>query len=318
VTKRAAAAAVPDSSVDLARAERAMRQLELLVTRRLDGLLHGDHQGLVPGAGSEPGEARPYEPGDDVRRIDWNLSARMFDTHVRDDVADRELETWVLVDGSPSLDIGTADRRKRDVAVAAVAAVGFLAARPGNRFGAVVLDGAEPQVMPARTGVDAVRSVVRRLIVRPEGRAGQPTDLGIGLQAMLRPRRRRGLVAVVSDFLVEPGWEPALRALTGHHQVLAVHVVDPRDVDLPDVGFLTLVDPETGRLLDVQTARPRVRERFAHAAAEQQASIAASIRRAGAAHLVLRTDRDWVLDIARHVAATRRRRAAPSVAVGVR
>jgi len=289
---------------------RVLRHLELAVNLRLDGLLQGDHQGLVPGPGSEPDEARPYEPGDDVRRIDWPLSARSNAIHVRDTVADRELGTWVLVDGSASMEFGTADCTKRDLALAATAAAGFLTARGGNRVGAVLLDGQRTKVVPARAGRLPLLALLHTVATRPSAPDGSAVDLGTGIRRMLGPSRRRGLVVVVSDFLCPSPWPRALRALAMRHQVVAVEIIDPRELELPAVGFLTLVDPETGRQRDVQTASARLRARYADAAAEQRRTHAAAIRDAGAAHLVLRTDRDWLLDTVAFVAGARRTRTA--------
>ena len=301
------------------RPEEVLRQLELAVTRRLDGLLQGDYQGLLPGPGSEPGESRPYQAGDDVRRIDWNLTARTTVPHVRDEVADRELETWVVVDCSASLDFGTADCEKRDLAVAAVAAIGFLTSRIGNRLGAVVVTPEGMQRIPARGGRQALFALLHRLVTRPRATEGRGvTDLAAGIRQIVQPPRRRGLVVVVSDFLATPGWDQPLRALTLRHQVLAVEVVDPRELKLPNVGLLSLVDPETGRRLDVPTGKAKLRQRYADAAAAERAEIAAAIRRAGAQHLVLRTDRDWMRDIVGFVASARHRRGGLSSSPAVR
>ncbi|HAS12263.1 MAG TPA: DUF58 domain-containing protein [Acidimicrobiaceae bacterium] len=294
-------------------AAEALRRLELDVNRRLDGLLHGDYRGLVPGHGSETGETRPYVPGDDVRRIDWNVSARSMDTHVRESIADRELETWVLVDRSPSLDFGTARTTKAGLAVEAVGAIGFLTARTGNRLGAVVVDPEGTTVIPAKPGREHLLAVLHGLLTgaRPGTRlggtarhAGDTTDLGAALGHLIVPPRRRGLIVVVSDFLSTDGWARALRGLTARHDVVAVEIVDPRELELPSVGVLTLVDPETGRTREVPTNR-RVRDRYAAAAAEQRRRIADELRRAGVGHLQLRTDRDWVIDVARFVQARR-------------
>ena len=309
---------VAPPSIRLGRAEEVLRRLDLLITRRLDGLLQGDYLGLLPGPGSEPGEGREYQPGDDVRRMDWNLTARTATPHVRDLIADRELETWVLVDCSASLLFGTALCEKRDLAVAATAAIAFLTARTGNRMGAVMVWPGGHASVPARPGRQAMQALLHTLLTKPplEDGSGQ-TDLAAGLQLLLRPPRRRGLVVVVSDFLGAGEWERPLRALTARHQVLAVEVLDPRELELPNVGYLTLVDPETGRLREIQTAKASLRERYAEAAAAERAEIAASIRRAGAQHLILRTDRDWIRDIVHYVVATKRR-GAGFVNAGVR
>ena len=284
-----------------------LRQLELLVMRKLDGLLHGDHLGLIPGAGWEHGEGRLYQPGDDVRRIDWNLTARSNAPHVRDTIADRELETWIVVDASASLDFGTALYEKRELATAAVAAFAFLTARDGNRLGAVIAGPDGSTVLPPRSGRNAALALLHRLDRRD--RAGEgAVDLAGALARIRGAARRRGLVVVVSDLLDEGDWAHQLRGLATRHDVVVAQVTDPREAELPDVGVVTFVDPETGERLDVQTADPQVRERFAAAAQEQREAASAAVRRAGAAHLVLSTDRDWLLDIVRFAVARRRRR----------
>lgn len=311
--------------------ETLLRRLELSVTRRLDGLLLGAHLGLLPGLGSEKAESREYRAGDDVRRMDWAVTARTTVPHVHDLIADRELETWVLADLSASMEFGTATGEKRDLVLAATAAVGFLTARPGNRIGALLLAGGTVVHVPARPGRDAVRTLLRHIAATPRaavdapatGRSpGPPLEhplpasvagavtLATGLDQLRRPLRRRGLVAVVSDFLGTPPeeWERPLRALSGRHEVLAIEVLDPRELELPDVGLLRLIDPETGRLLDVATRSRKLRSRYAAAAAEQRSVIAATLRRAHAHHLQLRTDRDWLLDVVRYAAEARRRR----------
>jgi uncharacterized protein (DUF58 family) len=299
----------------LARGQAALRHLELTITRRLDGLLQGDHQGLVPGAGSEAGEGREYQPGDDVRRMDWNLTARTTIPHVRETIADRELETWVVVDQSASLDFGTAGCEKRDLALAATAAVGFLTARAGNRLGAVLLQPGGLVTVPPRAGRNAVMALLQKLATTPRASTpandrarGTAPDLSAALRAAGPLARRRGLIVVISDFLAPDGWDRRLRPLRVRHEVLAVEVLDRRELELPPVGVLTLVDPETGRRVEVQTARNRVRERYAAAASGQRAEIARTLRSAMVPHLVLRTDRDWLLDIVRFVASRRRLR----------
>ncbi len=286
-----------------------LARLQLMVTRKLDGLLQGDYAGLLPGPGSEAGESREYRPGDDVRRMDWPVTARTTMPHVRRTVADRELETWLAVDMSASLDFGSGRWLKRDVAVAAVAALAHLTVRGGNRIGAVVGTGGPGTMLrlPARSGRKEAQGLLRA-VAGAEIRPGR-SDLGALVDMLNRPPRRRGVAVVISDFLAPPQqWGRPLRKLRVRHDVLAVEVVDPRELELPDVGVLPVVDPESGELHEVQTADPGLRRRYAEAAAAQRGAIAAELRAAGAAHLRLRTDRDWLLDMVRFVAAQRHAR----------
>lgn len=312
----------PPDATPRDRTEAVLSRLNLLVTRKLDGLLQGDYVGLLPGPGSEAGDSREYRPGDDVRRMDWPVTARTTMPHVRRTVADRELETWLAVDLSASLDFGTGRWLKRDVVVAAAAALAHLTARGGNRVGAVIGTGSEPPGggrrapagrgggftrLPARSGRREVQALVRA-VAGTEIRPGR-SDLGALVDLLNRPPRRRGVAVVVSDFLAPPAqWTRPLRKLRVRHDVLAIEVLDPRELELPDVGVLPVVDPETGELHEVRTGDPRLRHRYAEAAAAQRAEIAAALRAGGAAHLRLRTDRDWLLDMVRFVAAQRHAR----------
>ncbi|WP_090006059.1 DUF58 domain-containing protein [Lentzea albidocapillata] len=286
--------------------EAALRMLELEVRRRLDGLLQGNHLGLVPGPGSEPGEARTYQPGDDVRRMDWAVTARTTVPHIRETVADRELETWLAIDLSPSLDFGTAACEKRDLAIAATAAVAHLTRGGGNRIGAAVSTGADNVRIPARGGLAHARGMVRKIAEIDRAPEGTRGDLAALLEQLRRPPRRRGLIVVISDFLGEMEWQRPLRALSARHDIVAIEVVDPRDVDLPEVGTVVLSDPESGRQREV-TASALLRKEFNAAAAEHRGEVAAGLRRAGAGHLVLRTDSDWIADMVRFVVARKRR-----------
>ena len=295
-------------SIDGTSAAELLRRLEISVTRRLDGLLQGDHRGLTPGHGSEPGEIRAYQPGDDVRRIDWNVTAHTGDPHVRDTVADRELETWLLVDASASLAFGTATCEKRDLALAGAAATGFLTARTGNRVGAMTIDADGASIpIPARGGRVHLLAVLRQLLTALDDPRPGRTDLSTGLRRLAGTASRRGLVVVISDFLDPGPWDGALRSLSLRHDVLCIEVVDPVELALPDVGMLVLHDATTGREIEVPTGNARFRERYAIAAAEQRDAIASRIRATGADHLVLRTDRDWLLDLARFVSRRRDR-----------
>jgi uncharacterized protein (DUF58 family) len=323
---------LPTADNGLARSEAVLSRLQLLVTRKLDGLLQGDYVGLLPGPGSEAGESREYRPGDDVRRMDWPVTARTTTPHVRRTVADRELETWMAIDLSASLDFGTAQWLKRDLVIAAATAMAHLTVRGGNRIGAVVGTGsgaplpartgrswrrraepvapsAQPAIvrMPARPGRKEAQGLLRA-IARTEIRPGR-TDLGELIDRLNRPPRRRGVAVVISDFLAPvDSWSRPVRKLGVRHDVLAIEVVDPRELELPDVGVLVLSDPETGALHEVQTADPGLRQRYAEAAGQQRGEIARALRGAGAAHLRLRTDTDWLLDIVRFVAAQRHAR----------
>jgi uncharacterized protein (DUF58 family) len=289
------------------RADATLARLQLVITRRLDGLLQGDYLGLLPGPGSEAGESREYRPGDDVRRIDWPVTARTTVPHVRQTIADRELETWLAVDLSASLDFGTARSLKRDLAIAAAAAITHLTVRGGNRIGAVVAGGGALARLPARSGRREAQGLMRAIAGVPS-QAGR-TDLGALVDALNRPPRRRGFAAVISDFLASPeSWRRPLRRLAVRHDVLAVEVLDPRELELPDVGVLAVADPETGQVHEVQTSDRGLRARYAAAAAAERRAVAAGIRAAGAGHLRLRTDSDWLLDIVRFVAAARHAR----------
>jgi uncharacterized protein (DUF58 family) len=296
--------------------DRVLRALQLTVRRRLDGLLQGEYAGLRLGPGSEPAEIRAYRPGeDDVRRIDWNVTARTQVPHVRAPMAEHELESWVLVDGSASMDFGTAVIEKRELAAAMVGAIGLITGRPGNRMGVRVLHGGTLHRLPARPARAAAWAAVRTLIETPRAEPGADTglDLGGAVTRLIRDHRRPGLRVVVSDFLADGGgtdrpfgWEGPMRRLAARHDTVAVEVLDPRELELPQMGLLTLVDPETGRRRDVQTSSRRLRERYAAAALAHRGAVGAALREAGVAHLILRTDQDWVTDLARFVRARRR------------
>ncbi len=298
--------------------EHALRRLELQIVRRLEGFLHGEHLGLLPGPGTDLAEARYYLPGeDDVRRMDWAVSARTTIPHVRDVVADRELETWVLVDLSASMRFGTAAMEKRDLAVAAVATMGLLTFRVGDRFGGYVLRSDGLHRWPARTGRLALFGLLRSLL-RDSATETVQTEpsLADAVRTVARAQRKRGLRVVVSDFIdltdarsepeSPPAWERSMRELAARHQVIAIEIIDPRELDIPNVGTVLLEDPETGEVREVNTGSRKVRQRYAAAARLQRERSARAFRRAGVAHLVLRTDRDWVADTARFALRHRR------------
>ena len=297
-----------------------LRRLELMISRRLEGLLHGDHLGLLPGHGSERAESREYRLGDDVRRMDWAVTARTSVPHVSDLIADRELTTYAVVDLTASMHFGTHTWEKRDLALAATTAFGVLTTRLGSLFGLTVVQGSGPRSgvteLPPRGGRDSLRHALRVLAAAPRAAEGSRSagesaaqPLNTALEQLGRRGLRRGLVVVVSDLLGDPQtWSRSMRALSGRHQVLVVEIRDPREMTLPSVGVLALTDPETGAQLEVDTRSAGLRERFAEAAKAQRAEVAVALRQARAGHLVLSTDSNWLLDVARHVAAARRSR----------
>ncbi len=283
----------------------ALRTLELAVKRKLDGVLQGNHLGLIPGPGSEPGESRLYQPGDDVRRMDWSVTARTTHPHVRQMIADRELETWIVVDMSASLDFGTTGCEKRDLAVAAAAAITYLNSGGGNRIGAVIANGENVIRVPARSGRQHEQTLLRAIATSPRAPLGVRGDLSVAIDALRRPERRRGMAVIISDFLGPITWMRPLRAIAARHEVLGVEVLDPRDVELPDVGDVILQDAESGITREF-TIDAQLRDDFARAAAAHRAEVARTLRRGGAPLMTLRTDRDWIADIVRFVASRRR------------
>lgn len=293
-----------------------LRTLELTVTRKLDGILHGQYQGLTPGHGSEPGESRPYILGDDVRRIDWNVTARTRELYVRDQIADRDLVAWLVVDSSASMAFGTAKAEKRAIALGAAASVGFLSARSQNKVGAVLAAGPERRTYPPRVGRDHLRAVLSAIAQAPDATGLGRTDLGALIHDVAGRARRRGFVCIIADFIGDPdGWRPAVGALTTRHDVLAIEIVDQREMELPAIGALTVTDPATGDVRDVQLTA-KVRARYAAAATAQRDRIRTDLLATGAQHLQLRTDDDWLTQLIGYV--HRRRKQPTPMRVSVR
>jgi uncharacterized protein (DUF58 family) len=275
-----------------------LRTLELTINGRLDGVLHGNHQGLTPGHGSEPGESRQYQPGDDVRRIDWNVTARSQETYVREQIADRDLTAWLVVDASATMKFGTVPNDKASTAMAAAAAVGFLTARNQNRLGAVLVAGPSIHVMPPRHGANQVRAILSTLASPPVSEGLGKADLAGALDRVGALAKRRGFVAVISDFLSE-GWHPALGRLAMRHDLLAVTVNDPREFDVPPIGLVEVVDPATGATREVRVTKA-VQQRYATLASEQRDERDSALGRARADVISLTTDSDWLATIVAH------------------
>jgi uncharacterized protein (DUF58 family) len=285
-----------------------LRQLELTVRRRIDNLLAGDYRAWAFGDGAELAQVRPYELGDDVRRIDWNVTARTGEPHVRLHVAERAVETWLVLDTSASMTFGTADRRKWDVAEGVAIAVGHFAARRGNRLAVSTFGDRNPTTSPPRQGSSGVLPLLLALRREPDLEPVGPTSLGPALGRLGRLARRRSVVVIVSDFRGTRDWRPQLLRLALRHEVLAVEIRDPREQQLPDVGDLWLVDPETGRQLQVDTRSRKVRARFDALAAEDRDEVARELRSLGVGHVVLSTDGDWLKPLVMFLRNERRRR----------
>jgi uncharacterized protein (DUF58 family) len=284
-----------------------VRSLELVALRRLDGLLQGDYRGLFPGLGSEWSDARAYVPGDDPRRIDWPVTARTGETMVRDTIVDHELELWLVVDTSASLAFGTGRAEKATVARDVAGTLGLVAVRGGNRVGCMTAGSGV--VVPARSGRAHLAAVLAAFDRRAEGARDA---LATTLASLGRLATRPSMVVVISDFLASDAWPRALRALAARHDVIGVEVVDGRELALPDVGLVQLVDPESGRRRLVDTRDQKVRTDYALAAAAQRTRIASAITSAGAHHLRLRTDGDWIADLVRFVVTRRQQQLAAS------
>jgi uncharacterized protein (DUF58 family) len=273
--------------------EGLLHALDISIGRRVQGLLAGDFRSTLLGTGSELAMVRPYELGDDVRRIDWNVTARTGEPHVRVDLAERVLVTWLVLDVSPSMQFGTADRRKADVAEGVAIALGHLGTRRGNRLGIVTFGGDDDRALPPRQGRAGLVGLLAALHGEPvENGAG--SSLGAALQRTGALARQRALVVVVSDFRGPREWRAPLLQLAGRHDVVAVEIGDPREQELANVGLLWLVDPETGRQLRVDTRSRRLRERFAAAAAAERAEVARAFASAGVRHTVLSTSGEWL------------------------
>lgn len=271
-----------------------LRALDITIGRRLNGLLSGDYRSRALGLGTELAQVREYQPGDDVRQIDWNVTARTTIPHIRVQVADRVLTTWLMLDTSPSMGFGTADRRKYDVAEGVAVAVGQVATRHGNALGIVSFGDQRSRTIPPGQGRKGMLGLLTVLRDEPAPEASGPTSLGAAIHSLNRMAGHSRLIVIVSDFRGPRDWPDAMVELAGRHAVMAVEIRDPREQELPDVGELWLVDPETGRQLRVDTASKRLRERFATAAAAERAEVARLVARSGAQHVVLSTRGDWL------------------------
>ena len=285
-------AAAPLSEAPLT-ADRVLRRLEWHVIRRLDGRLLGDYRTVMRGHGTDFRDVREYETGDDVRHIDWNVTARMDELFVRQYVEDRELTVWILLDHSPSMSFGPIHRTKERLLCEVAGTVAQLFVRGGNRVGAVVYDNDSVTTLPPRQGRNQVLALMRELL-RPVTARGQVTDLRKLLDTAHRYIRRRSLVVVVSDFISEPGWERSLLKLTERHEVVGIRLIDPREFDLPDAGLLVVEDAETGEQIVVDSSDPEFRRRLRAAGVAREQAVRDAARRAGVDLHVMSTEDDLV------------------------
>lgn len=290
-----------------ASAEHILRRLEWTVIRRLDGAIHGNYRTLFRGSGLDLADLREYQYHDDVRHIDWNVTARLGTPYVREYHEDREVTAWFLLDLSPSVDFGSGPVRKRSVSVEFVTVLARLLTRHGNRVGAMFYGDHVDAVIPARSGRRQVLHILHRMQGRPDRDESPPTNLEEFLRSAFQFIPRRSLVFIVSDFISVPGWAEALSRMAQRHEVLAVRLYDPLEMDLPDLGLLVIRDAETGEQVFVDTHHRGFRKRFAAAAERRETELRAGFRQAGVDALELSTDGPLVDAILRFADLRKRR-----------
>lgn len=287
--------------------ERLLHRLEWEVIRRLDGVLQGNYRTVLRGIGMDFLDLREYEPGDDVRRIDWNVTARMDTPFVRDYAEDRELTAWLLLDRSRSMGFGPIDRPKELVLCELATTFARLLTRGGNRVGALLFDDGIEATLPPRSSRNQVLALARDLLRPPPATNGAITDLSGVLETALRATRRRSVVVVVSDFITPPGWERPLLQLTERHEVVAIRLTDPREYELPDAGVIVVEDAETGEQLVVDSSDAEFRHRLREAGEHREAELRAATRRAGVDICEVSTADDLVTALVRIVESRKRR-----------
>jgi uncharacterized protein (DUF58 family) len=288
--------------------ERILLRLDWQVIRRLDGMLQGDYRSLFYGYGVDFADLREYQPEDDIRYIDWNVTARMETPYVRQYVEDREITAWFLLDLSPSMDFGTLQSQKRTVLIDFVATIARLLTRHGNRVGAIFYGSRVERTIPARGGRMQVLRLVNDLLKRPALPKAPFTSLAPLIEGGLHAIKQRALVFVVSDFISAPGWEKPLKLLSHRHEVLGIRLWDPRELELPDIGPIIMEDAETGEQLYVDTHDKKFRRRFYEAARRREVALAEAFKRSGVDALSLSTEDDLVRALVRFAALRRQRR----------
>lgn len=288
--------------------ERVLQRLDWKVIRRLDGLLQGDYRTLFYGYGVDFADLREYQPEDDIRYIDWNVTARMDTPYVRQYVEDREITAWFLLDLSPSLDFGTIHSQKRTLLIDFVTTLARLLTRHGNRVGAIFYDSKIERTIPARGGKIQVLRLVNDLMKQPQLARAPFTNLAPLIEGGLHAIRRRSLIFIISDFICAPGWERPLSLLNRRHEVLAVRLWDPREIELPDIGPVVMEDSETGEQMYVDTHDKKFRKRFQEAAHRRELELAEAFKHSGVDVMSISTDDDLVHAIVRFAAERRQRK----------
>ncbi len=289
--------------------ERVLQRLDWQVIRRLDGILQGDYRSIFYGQGLDLADIREYQFGDDIRRIDWNVTARLNAPYVRQYTEDREITAWFLLDLSPSVDFGTVQTLKRTMLIDFVATLARVLTRHGNRVGAILYDSHVERVIPAAGGRPQVLRLVNDLQRLPPLPRAPLTDLAKLLQAAYRAIKRRALIFVISDFISAPGWDKPLGMLSQRHEVLCVRLTDPRERELPDIGVVLMEDSETGEQLYIDTHDRRFRERFQQAADKRETDLNVTFKRVGIDMLPLSTEDDLVKSIVRFASMRKQRKA---------
>ena len=288
--------------------ERLLQRLEWRVIRRLDGLFQGDYRTLFYGTGIDFADLREYQPQDDIRHIDWNVTARMNELYVRQYTEDRELTAWFLLDLSPSMAFGPIDHTKQDLLADLTTTLARLLTRDGSRVGAILLTDHVEHAIPPRTGRNQVLRIARELLSQTEPSAGTTTELATLLNAGLNTVHRRSLLFVISDFISQPGWERSLALLNRRHELIAIRLLDPSEAELPDAGLIVVEDTETGEHLYVDTSDVEFRRRFAEAALHREKMLAESANRSGADLFTISTQEELTQAIVRMATLRKRRR----------
>ncbi len=282
--------------------ERILQRLDWQVIRRLDGLLQGDYRTLFFGAGIDFTDLREYQPQDDIRHIDWNVTARLNSPYVRKYVEDREITAWFLLDLSPSMGFGPAQRSKQLVLTDFVATMARLLTRNGNRVGAILFNNQIDRIIPPRGGRNQVLRMIRDLLNQTDNHPGTTTDLNLLVHAGMNTIKRRSLIFLISDFFSEPGWERPLSLLNRRHELLAIRLWDPREVELPEAGFIVVEDSESGEQLYVDTSDPEFHRRFNDGNAQRERVLQENLKQAGVDLFSFSTEQDLVRAIVRMAA----------------